>query len=155
MVPAKINARGFSQAIVIQMAIMMGQTVCITDPEAAAARDAQMLAARAAGGSPDGGITYPPISSGLILEGSPAAGCYFPQLIADGVRLDDVLGAGHWVIDRQSLTSQDLLPFAEHLSRWLDEAGAAAVLVRPDRHVFGTGMAEELTACWKAAAPGA
>jgi 3-(3-hydroxy-phenyl)propionate hydroxylase len=46
------------------MAIMMGRTVCITDPAAAAERDRQMLAARAAGQSPDGAPAYPPLDTG-------------------------------------------------------------------------------------------
>jgi len=33
---------------IIGLAMMMGRTVCINDPDAAATRDAQMLAARAA-----------------------------------------------------------------------------------------------------------
>jgi 3-(3-hydroxy-phenyl)propionate hydroxylase len=84
----------------IQMAMMMGRTVCITDPAAAAERDRQMLAARAAGQSPDGRTTYPEIRSGLILEASAGAGTYFPQFVsADGrTRLDDVLGPGAWLI---------------------------------------------------------
>ena len=77
----------------IDMAVMMGRTVCITDPEAAAMRDAQMLAARAAGHSPDGTVEYPPIAQGLILVGSAGAGSYFPQPVVGEVRLDDVLGA--------------------------------------------------------------
>jgi 3-(3-hydroxy-phenyl)propionate hydroxylase len=135
----------------IQMAIMMGQTVCITDPEAAAARDAQMLAARAAGHSPDGNIEYPPISSGMILADTPAAGCYFAQPVAaDGSRLDDVLGMGHWLIGRADLGRPQLAPFAEQLGSWLDKHQAQAVLVRPDRYVFGTGTDARLQEAWTA-----
>lgn len=132
----------------IQMAIMMGQTVCITDPALAAARDAQMLAARAAGQSPDGGITYPPIMSGMILNGTPAAGSYFPQPRCGDRRLDDVLGAGHWLIERDGLASPDLAPFADELRGWLENWSVDAVLVRPDRHVFGTGNASDLRQLW-------
>jgi 3-(3-hydroxy-phenyl)propionate hydroxylase len=136
---------------VIQMAIMMGQTVCITDPKAADARDAQMLAARAAGHSPDGNIEYPPISSGLILAGSPAAGSYFPQPVAaDGSRLDDVLGMGQWLITRTDLDKPQLAPFTGQLSAWFDKHQAQAVLVRPDHYVFGTGSATSLQETWTA-----
>ena len=138
----------------IQMAIMMGQTVCITDPEMAAQRDAQMLAARSAGQSPDGTVAYPPISSGLILEGTPAAGAYFPQPNIDDARLDDVLGTGHWLIDRAALASGGLRPFANALKSWLDAADAEAVLVRPDRHVFGTGEPDRLAGAWHAVMSG-
>ncbi len=129
----------------IEMAIMMGRTVCITDPQAAAARDAQMLAARAAGNSPDGSVAYPPISSGAILADTPGAGSYFPQpLAADGSRLDAVLGAGWWLIDTQSRLDPCLAPFMVTIDAWLAAHGATAVLVRPDRYVFGTGDAATL-----------
>ena len=138
----------------IEMAVMMGRTVCITDPQAAAARDAQMLAARAAGQSPDGAIEYPPIASGLILAGSAGAGSYFPQAVVGEARLDDVLGAAPWLIDRSALDRPDLAPFRAALTAWLDGHGADAVLVRPDRHVFGTGNAVELADKWAAALRG-
>lgn len=135
----------------IQMAIMMGQTVCITDPDVAASRDAQMLAARKAGQSPDGSISYPPISSGLILVGAKAAGAYFPQIVVEGRQLDTLLGSTFWLIDRHSLQTPALAPFAAPLRAWLDEVGADAVLVRPDRYVFGTGDAAQLLASWTSA----
>lgn len=135
----------------IQMAVMMGQTVCITDPAAAAMRNEQMLAARAAGQSPDGNIAYPPISSGMILSGSPGAGSYFPQAVVDCARLDDVLGADAWLIDRAALDEVRLAPFRPALAEWLGAQGVEAVLVRPDRHVFGTGDAAMLQAAWQQA----
>ncbi len=139
----------------IEMAIMMGRTVCITDPAAAAMRDAQMLAARAAGQSPDGALEYPPIASGLILAGSPGAGSYLPQPVAeDGSRLDDVLGMGEWLISRADLDQPRLAPYRTALASWLDHHAAAAVLVRPDRYVYGTGESTALAASWKAAMSG-
>ena len=132
----------------IQMAIMMGRTVCLTDPQAAAERDRQMLAARAAGQSPDGNLAYPPLDTGMIMAGSAGAGSYFPQLLAGSQRLDDVLGAGHWLIARSDLHSPPLAPFAATLAEWLDAHQAEAVLVRPDRHVFGTGLAADLDQRW-------
>lgn len=138
----------------IEMAVMMGRTVCITDPQAAAMRDAQMLAARAAGQSPDGAIEYPPIASGLILAGSAGAGSYFPQSVAGEARLDDVLGTGPWLIDRAALGRPELIPFRAALTAWLDDRGAEAALVRPDRHVFGTGSAAALAEAWAAALRG-
>jgi 2-polyprenyl-6-methoxyphenol hydroxylase-like FAD-dependent oxidoreductase len=86
----------------IQMAIMMGRTVCITDPAAAAERDRQMLAARAAGQAPDSALSYPPIAACLVLAGSAGAGSYFPQPVAADVRLDDVLGAKAWLLSRRA-----------------------------------------------------
>lgn len=152
----------------IQMAIMMGRTVCITDPDAAAERNRQMLAARAAGQSPDGQLGYPPIDQGLILAGSPGAGAYFPQICEkqnEANKLDDGLGSGAWLIARAAVQAEGLnavsidapvlAPFRAALDGWLDEHGASAVLVRPDRHVFGTGDAAALALAWHGALSGA
>lgn len=146
----------------IQMAMMMGRTVCITDPAAAAERDRQMLAARAAGQSPDGGTNYPEISSGLILEASSGAGTYFPQFVsADGrTRLDDVLGPGAWLIGEsdvseypglrtESLSSNAIETLKNDIRKWLNRHQAEAVLVRPDRYVFGTGAPAVLVDAWQ------
>ena len=142
---------------IIDMALMMGRTVCITDPAAAAARDAAMLAARAAEagtGGGGGGIGWPPFSAGCILAGSPGAGELFPQPWRDGQRLDDVLGAGPWLIAREAaadavaLDNARLTPFRADLTRWLNQRSADAVLVRADRTVFGTGAASVLRDAW-------
>ena len=133
----------------IAMAIMMGKTVCITSRLGAWLRDMKFKLARALGKLPDGPPAYPPISAGLILKGSPAAGSYFPQAIApDGTRLDDVLGPGHWLIERDDLAGELLQPFSRELGQWLDRHGAPAVLVRPDRYVFATGPSSKLTSAW-------
>lgn len=154
---------------IIDMALVMGRTVCITDPAAAAARDAAMLAQRKDGKGPGGGINYPPIQNGVILRGAPGAGEYFPQPWAGErnatIRLDDVLGNGAWLInssntsppaqpDVKSVSVNDprVKPFAADLTRWLERHGASAVLVRPDRTVFGAGTAESLMRAWSAAA---
>lgn len=142
----------------IGMAIMMGRTVCITDPVAARIRDDQMLAARTAGQSPDGSVAYPPIAGGMILEGSPAAGSYFPQFHLSEARLDDVLGAAPWLISKTtdsdtgaiSLSDPRLSSAAQEINQWLDDNNAAAVLVRPDRYVYGTAPAQTLVASWQA-----
>nr|WP_321440669.1 bifunctional 3-(3-hydroxy-phenyl)propionate/3-hydroxycinnamic acid hydroxylase [uncultured Hyphomonas sp.] len=147
----------------IQMAMMMGRTVCITDPGAATERDRQMLAARAAGMSPDGRTEYPGIASGIVLAGSPAAGSYFPQWISGaGARLDDELGPGPWLIGTGALPQQEgvrtmnlseseAMDVREGIKEWLGTHDAKAVLVRPDRYVFGTGDASGLLSAWKAA----
>ena len=146
----------------IGMAIMMGRTVCITDPAAAALRDEQMLAARAAGQSPDGPPSYPPIDAGVILKGAPAAGSYFPQPCAEGnlgLKLDDALGRGAWLLSRSPVEASEglitaaldapvLVPFHAALEAWLDSRSADAVLVRPDHYVFGTGSADDLRREW-------
>ena len=130
---------------VIELAIAMGRVVCISDPQAAAARDAGMLAQRAAGQAPPP-IALARLGPGVMLED--AGGEYFPQPRAGDVRLDDVLGEGPWLIARASLTAGPLAAFAEQLSPWFESRGAEAVLVRPDRYVFGTGAVETLEKAW-------
>ncbi len=149
---------------IIDMAIMMGRTVCITDPAAAAARDQQMLAARAAGKPPSNSPAYPPIAQGIILDRSAAAGQYFPQPVVDSTRLDDLLGCGPWLIHRTDnfLNTEAAVRFVDvsnpitaafnpSLNNWLDHQHTDAVLVRPDRYVFGTGQPQVLLDAWLAA----
>jgi len=152
----------------IALAMMMGRTVCITDPSAAQARDQQMLAARAAGSSPDGAVGNPPLGNGFLMAGSAQAGHYFPQFLTNqGRRLDDVLGPGAWLIERsnprdggardgvQAVTLGDprLGPFKSELEAWFAKCGAEAVLVRPDRYVFGTGLPDDLAQVWSGVRP--
>ncbi len=148
---------------IIALAMMMGRTVCITDPAAAKLRDEQMLAARAAGSSPDGGVSNPPIGNGFLMAGSSEAGNYFPQFVANqNQRLDDVLGSGAWMITRSrpkgnwardnlrviTLDDPELDPFKPELEAWLAKRGLDAVLVRPDRYVFGAGSPDLLAQAW-------
>lgn len=136
----------------IDMAIMMGRMVCTTSRIGAALRDAKLGLARMLGKLPDGPPAYPPLATGLIMIGSPAAGSYFPQAVAsNGARLDDVLGPDMWLISRRGLEASAFAPFAEDLRHWLDRHQAEAVLVRPDRYVFGTGAANDLKQQWSAA----
>lgn len=154
------NVRG-----IVDMAILMGRTVCVTDPQAAAARDTAMLADRAAGKSPDGETGYPPISAGKILAGSAGAGSYFPQPWSqDGLdtKLDDITGPGPVLFARRGALPADLggvrvfdiadpaLAFAaDAISAWLARYDAPAVLVRPDRYVFGTAEPKQLIEAWR------
>jgi 3-(3-hydroxy-phenyl)propionate hydroxylase len=139
----------------IDMAIMMGRTVCITSKWKAALRDMKFRLARVLGKLPDGPPSYPPISDGVILAGNPAAGSYFPQPVAaGGPRLDEILGTGHWLISQADLPGQQLTPFAAQLSSWFDKTGAEAVLVRPDHFVFGTGDTQDLQRSWDTALQG-
>lgn len=141
---------------IIETAIEMGRTVCVLDPDAAAARDAAMLA-RKASGAQDVTTDYPPLAGGCLTD-TPGAGMLFVQPLADAQRLDDVLGAGAWLIGRDlppvrsvravALDDPALAAFAPEIDAWREAYGAAAVLVRPDRHVFGTGDAATLVRQW-------
>lgn len=141
----------------IELAIHMGRVVCTLDPVAAAARDAAMLA------GPKGSAPQPSpmLGPGRQAVGSPGAGSFFPQTWAEGRGLDDVLGPGPWLIARDAapetpgvttaaLSDPALAGHREGLVRWLDSQGADAVLVRPDRYVFGTGEPAALVEGWRA-----
>ena len=142
--------RGPNLRATIDMAVMMGRIVCITSKWDAFVRNMKFKLARALGKLPDGPVQYPPISGGAIMAGTNGAGSYFPQPVADGQRLDAVLGEGQWLLDRERLAKADLAPFREALETWLDSHQVEAVLVRPDRHVFGTGDKQALEAGWQA-----
>lgn len=148
------HVRAFTES-----AIAMGRVVCTADPEMAAQRDAVMLAQRAQGQQP----VPPPDPSpgpGVFMSSAARAGSIFPQPMVGGKRLDDVLGPGAWLIVRRTLDVEGLAasilprvealdgptlaPFGAGLSAWLDDARADAVIVRPDRYVFGTGPARDL-----------
>ena len=143
--------------VIIETSIAFGQTVCVLDPAAAAARDAGMLAARAAGERPPM-VPYPPLRGGCFGDDADA-GSLFIQPIVAGERLDDRLGAGAWLITRAEITTpgvstarlgSDVLgEFSAPLTTWLDQRGAATVLVRPDRHVFGVGEPDALITAWQ------
>jgi 3-(3-hydroxy-phenyl)propionate hydroxylase len=144
---------------IIETAIAMGQTVCLLDQAAAAARDSAMLARKAAG-EQDVSMAYPDLHGGLLTD-TPFAGALFPQPVVDGLPLDKVLGKGAVLIARDlpgevvaalralALDDAALAPFVEPIAAWLERAGTSAVLIRPDRHVFGTGDAGWLLEQWR------
>lgn len=137
----------------IAMAIMMGRTVCIISKWGAFLRDMKFRLARALGKLPDGPPAYPPITRGAIMADSAGAGAYFPQIVTrDGARLDDMLGHDASLIERARLA--ELGPFADGVLNWLDAAGTDAVLVRPDRVVFGSGDPGALRKSWHKATGG-
>jgi 3-(3-hydroxy-phenyl)propionate hydroxylase len=142
--------RGPNLRATIDMAMMMGRTVCITSRWGAFVRNMKFKLARALGKLPDGPVQYPPIWCGAVLAGTSGAGSYFPQPVVAGQRLDTVLGEGPWLLDRDRLAAADLAPFRLALTAWLDSHEAEAVLVRPDHHVFGTGSKAALAANWQA-----
>jgi len=149
---------------IMETAISMGRLVCTLDPEMAAQRDGEMLACRAAHGRSSDDELPALIIRGSLLESSPRAGELFPQpyaYLADGRagRLDDLLGDGFWLLSCTPFEAQ-ILPGVKawqwgidvrddgSIKRWLEAAGADAVLVRPDRYVAGTGTPEQLLAAF-------
>jgi flavoprotein hydroxylase len=145
----------------ITVSMELGRVICIADPQAAATRDASMMAAAAQGQQ----MTVPaamPIGSGLTRAGDPQAGQLFTQgrvrwRGAEGL-FDDVVGRG-WVLlaaDGDPLAQLDADSAAwfagiggiavggvEDLDgtyrRWFAERGVGVVLQRPDFYLFGSG----------------
>jgi 3-(3-hydroxy-phenyl)propionate hydroxylase len=154
---------------VTETAIAMGRVVCIADPQAAAQRDAAMVAARAAGQQPVPPAD-PQIGPGAFMASTARAGTIFPQDTIGNARLDDVLGHGAWLIARRasdidglenrhlariiSVEDAALKPFASKLGALLDAFGGEAILVRPDRYTFGAGGARELLNAYASALAG-
>ncbi len=148
----------------IELAIGMGRLVCTLDRDAAAARDAGLIASRAAGAPPLPPLEPPAFASRCILVGTPAAGLQFPQPTqgqgSGCLRMDDVLEDGPWLIVRRDfaanvpgvqivdIASGPMQPFRAALETWLADRGVEAVLVRPDRYVFGSGEPAALLSAW-------
>lgn len=145
----------------IELAIGMGRVVCTLDPQIAAERDAMMLAGQPSTGPSSAQVGDPGIVGGIFFANDGLAGTIFPQpVVADRVRLDDFLDHRAWLIDRTGGVSTDdlqhvaisdpcLSPFESTLDAWLSDHGVDAVLVRPDRYIFGTGPAHALLVAWQ------
>jgi len=150
---------------VIDFSIALGKVICIADPQAAVARERDMVpAARAAGlRSP---APLPPIGPGCFAVGGARARTLFVQ---DRVRcagregrFDDVVGGGFVLASphgdpARHLDATNAARFAAlggrsaHVARdgpvedlgggyarWFDAAAAGVALQRPDFYVFGT-----------------
>jgi 3-(3-hydroxy-phenyl)propionate hydroxylase len=143
----------------IGLAIGMGQVVCMLDEAKAAQRDAGMIAMRDAGGEPMQPPPLPPLT--IIVDGTQAlVGTRFIQPRSEGQRLDDLLGNGPALIAREpvaspmlvhALNDPELAPYRDELSEWFNAQEVNAVLVRPDRYIFGLGEAAELAEAYQQA----
>ncbi|RST30646.1 bifunctional 3-(3-hydroxy-phenyl)propionate/3-hydroxycinnamic acid hydroxylase [Sphingomonas ginkgonis] len=140
---------------VISAAVEAGRYICMLDPAAAARRDAEMrerARGRRHGTAHD---LIPPLATGIVAAGTPGAGERFIQpRLGDGTLLDDATGEGWRLFVRGDsavrpgagirLVDVDKLDDGGALDRWLGERAVAAVLVRPDHYVFGSGEAAAL-----------
>ncbi len=139
---------------IVQAAVDFGRLICTLDPVAAAARDDSMLAARAV--APEAqdtsqGVPMPPLSGPAIGDGG-GRPSYQPVIVER--RLDDLVGS-RWLAITRGATDEAadwwqqrgaaVLTALDHpeLAALLDVVTAAdgtaaqAVVVRPDRYVFG------------------
>ncbi|HEY9476447.1 MAG TPA: FAD-dependent monooxygenase, partial [Mycobacteriales bacterium] len=154
--------------IAMTVSVELGRVICVLDPEAAATRDAGMLAARAGGAQAVQPPPQPGLGEGLILAGDPLAGQPFPQGLVgpDRRRFDDVVAARPLLVAMGDLPGAVPDRLAEvnlarvgdpdgFYARWFGEHGRGVVLVRPDRYVFGSasdaGGAVELARRWNTA----
>ncbi|MFN4354151.1 bifunctional 3-(3-hydroxy-phenyl)propionate/3-hydroxycinnamic acid hydroxylase [Parvibaculum sp.] len=139
------------------MAVALGKIVCTQDTEAAQARDRDMLAA------PE----EKRMNEIIVLEGlksgvMPGGGMVAPDARLEGARLDDAAGFAPILIMREAseashafaaaggfaVTLAALESGAEAIEALMN--GASALLVRPDRYVFGAGDAAALLSAWSA-----
>lgn len=146
---------------IIGIAIFMGQVVCIQDEQAAAQRDRDMLAKRKAEGDTSGAVPMPRMTAGCV--GTDAlSGSLFPQVrTTTGELADDVTANIFRLFVRRAVDAErgaegvqiitcdrsDHLPWIDDdgaTAAWLDKHNALAVLVRPDRYVFGIGQPNNL-----------
>jgi len=142
----------------------IGRVICEQDPEAAAARDARILAE---GGGAPRTITrqeiVPPLTTGLLAaKPNVANGTLFPQpwILRDGGKalLDAIAGVG-WrlILDGWSALNTSAIDAATRdagintiaiggnglqeesavVARWFERHGCTAALVRPDHYVYG------------------
>lgn len=130
----------------IETAVQLGGVIQATDSDAVAARDREMTAAIREFRTPQ-----PRLGPGW--HAGAAGGDIGPQpVFDDGSRLDDAVGYRFALIVDEALVQcvQDALTHAAHRERvaivpaareqlraWLEEAGARAVLLRPDRYIGG------------------
>ena len=123
-----------------------------------------MIAAQKANGAgPAPGL--PPLAEGCLLASSHAGGLFPQPMVRQNgcdVHLDDALGHQGWFITtspvavgvpeglRQIVLGRDIED-GGILEKWLEKSAAEAVIVRPDRYVFGTGKAADLAKAYQAA----
>ena len=146
----------------IDLAVRLGAVIQATDPDAAAARDAEFRAS----GPRMFDFPQPRLGRGVWMRGAPACGAVFPQpRLADGRWLDEAAGNRFAVLSvlppgtLGALEAQARRPgdgrrdglgldlaFIEapgpEVEKWLARQEAVAVIVRPDRYVFGIARDE-------------
>lgn len=142
---------------VIGRAVEVGRTICILDPQEAEERDAQL---RMQGGMKTTAELIVPISSHII--GKNAGERFINPRVADGL-LDDLTNGGWLLIKRHrfavsdeadavlralnadEIVLQDINNADGQLTRWLNQRGADAVLLRPDHYVGLVCQTEDLS----------
>lgn len=140
---------------IIDISVGIGRIVCTLDPDEARRRNQELLAGSSTL-SQRFAFKLPALEHGpLVLDGG---GVLSAQPIANGRRLDDVVGGRFLVLANQLsalddcaawwaknlgamvATPDDLPEFADGLLQMLDRHRASVVVVRPDRYVLAAGQ---------------
>ncbi|WP_181034169.1 bifunctional 3-(3-hydroxy-phenyl)propionate/3-hydroxycinnamic acid hydroxylase [Arthrobacter sp. GMC3] len=152
----------------IDFSMALAQVICISDPQIAAARDEQMIAAMKSGAAP-APLPTPKLGPGVHVgeHGGELSrqGMILTSNLAAPARFDDVYGAGALILRgaemRDALTAEDTARLAEvgiavavfaagcshpgsfsdvegSYARWFQEWQTGAILIRADFSVFGT-----------------
>jgi 2-polyprenyl-6-methoxyphenol hydroxylase-like FAD-dependent oxidoreductase len=156
---------------IVEQAVGMGQIICLTDPQQAAARDAQLREAAALGPAPEWTPAWR-LGPGVHRDGDPVAGLLGVQARVahhgSVARLDDIVGSPRFTLlstrgepsphlgaeaadawQRLGGVSVHVGPGAEYddvdgdYAAWFAHSSAELVLVRPDFYVFGGGRLED------------
>jgi 3-(3-hydroxy-phenyl)propionate hydroxylase/flavoprotein hydroxylase len=149
---------------IIEKAVELGRVQTMRDPEQAKARDERMIAARKANRKPDK-FVYPALKGGIILNDGSLFPQGLVSNASRTALFDDIVGA-RWLIVVKSPDLVNLLPektkahweaigggYARFglsatvgggdlsdtgglYTRWFDETGAVAAILRPDSHTY-------------------
>jgi 2-polyprenyl-6-methoxyphenol hydroxylase-like FAD-dependent oxidoreductase len=162
--------RGEHVRQIVEQAVAMGQIICITDTDQAAARDANLRDAAAQGPAPEWIPTWS-LGPGVHRDQDPSAGVLGIQArVRHGgtaARLDDILGSPRFTLlsprgdpsehlgaeaaaawRRLNGISVHIGPEGDYedidgdYAAWFAKLGVEMVLVRPDFYVFGGGALE-------------
>ncbi len=137
---------------IIDAAVGFGRIICTTDPEIAAERDTQMLAAQHE--EMDAPDEIPALAGGIAI--GPAGGALSAQPWIDGRRLDDIVGPRFALITRTQLADGDpdrkwwsgraaILDAHSFVELQPILGGADATVIRPDHYVYSTGALSDIT----------
>ncbi len=155
----------------IHQTVEIGNFICISDPEAAAKRDAMMVAVAADPSLEPKRSPLPKLGTGISLDGDPHGGeLSFQGLVeVDGKvgLFDDLVGDGFSLVGTMIDCAAHLSPsnrawfdrlggvvaqvtpngtirdVAGNYARFFGEKGVGAVLSRPDFNIFGTARRDE------------
>lgn len=132
----------------IETAVQLGSVIQTTHPDAVTSRDSEMTVAIRNFVTPQ-----PKLGPGACLDESPSALVrqIAPQpRLADGRLMDDVVGYRFALVaspallaacddidDRATRAGIHIVSDGAVVNTWLASTGAAAVLIRPDRYVYG------------------